>query len=134
MKDKGRRDRGACLGLLHSGDRVLIRHLSERRGTGKLRLYWEDEVRLIVDSKEKENLVYAIRSETNIKGKIRIPHLNFILPCESIFEESEGLHLIQNSSTSSKKEEGGEHERNSQDSDRHYSESDKEERYTPRQL
>ena len=33
-KDKNRRDKGACLGSLHIGDRVLVRNSSEHGGTG----------------------------------------------------------------------------------------------------
>ena len=39
-------------------------------GTEKLRWYWEDEVPVIVQSKEKKDLVYATRPETNISGKV----------------------------------------------------------------
>ena len=85
----------------------------------------------------KERKVYAVRPETNINGKKRILHRNLLQPCESILEEPEGLHLIQknqNSSTSRKKGQGGEHERKNQDSDSEYNESHEEEGYTPRQL
>ena len=112
-----------------------IQNLSERQGTGKLRSYWEDGVGVIVESKGKENLAYAVIPETKINGKIGTLHGNLLLPCESIFKEPEGLHLIQknkNSSTSSKKGQAGEHEKNSQDSDCAYSESDEEEGYTQR--
>ena len=108
MKDKGQRDRGACLGPLYPGDSILIQNLSEREGTTKLVSYWEHEVGVIVESKGKENLVYAVRPETSINGKIRILHQNLLLTCESI--------QVQ---------------RNSCDSE--YSENDKEEEYT-RQL
>ena len=104
MRDKGRRDRGACFGPLSPGDRVLIQNLSETEGTSKLRPFWQDEIRVIVESKGKEKLVYTVKPETNINGKV-ILHRNVLFACEFILEEPEGLHLIRknkNSSTSSK--------------------------------
>ena len=64
-----------------------IQNLSERQGTGKLRSYWEDEVGVIVESKGKENLAYAVIPETNINGKTRILHRNLLLPGGSGSEE-----------------------------------------------
>ena len=70
IKYRGCRIRGASFRPLYSEDRILIRNLPETGGTKKLRWYWEDEVPVIVQSKEKKDLVYATRPETNISGKV----------------------------------------------------------------
>ena len=57
-------------------------------------------------------------------------HRNLLLSSESILEEPQLLHLIQES----KKGQGGEHERNKKDSNSKYSESNEEEGHTPTQL
>ena len=44
FKGRQRRDRTACLRPLHSGDKVLVRGLSERGGTNKMKSYWEEDV------------------------------------------------------------------------------------------
>ena len=61
-KDKNRRDKHACLGPLHIGDRVLVRNCVERRGTGKLPFYWENDIYKIVDCKGEDSLVYRCGS------------------------------------------------------------------------
>ena len=70
IKYRGCRTRGASFGPLYPEDRILIRNLPEMGGTEKLRWYWEDEVPVIVQSKEKKDLVHATRPETNISGKV----------------------------------------------------------------
>ena len=136
MKDKGRRDRDAYLWALYQG--TLIRNLSERERTDKKRLYWEDEVGVISETKGKQDLVYLVRFETKINGKMKILHRHLLLTRKwAPLEEPKGLHLIRknkNSTTSSKKEQESKDERDSQDSHSEYCESDGEEEYTPRKL
>ena len=48
------------LTTLEPSDRVLIRNLSERRGTIKLRQYWEQQVHVFISSVD-ENLCCIIK-------------------------------------------------------------------------
>ena len=66
---------------LKIGDRVLVRNLSERGGTGKLRSFWEQKVHKVVGKKDEHIPVYTIRPEDG-SGKERIIHKNLLLLCD----------------------------------------------------
>jgi len=68
---------------LSVGDRVLVRNVRERGGTGKLRNHWENAVFEIVE-KKVDILVYAIRNLNNLRD-IRTVHRNLLLFCEHDF-------------------------------------------------
>lgn len=73
---------------LKEGDRVLVRNLSERGGTGKLRSHWQAGVHVVL-RKVEDLPVYVIRRE-NGKGEPRSLHL--MLKCDSLpLELSENL-------------------------------------------
>ena len=75
--------------VLMPGDRVLVRNMSERGGTGMLRAYWKDEVHVVVKQKDKH---IPVRPESGPR-KSRVLHRNLLLPCtylpvdESNFKE-----------------------------------------------
>ena len=73
---------GACLDI---GDRVLVRNVSERGGTGKLRSYWENDVYVVVGKKSPDIPVYTVETESKrVKKKVRVLHRNLLLPCDHL--------------------------------------------------
>jgi hypothetical protein len=63
---KGKRnyDRRVRYTNLQPGDHVLVRNFSPRRGPGKLRAFWEEEIHVVVARKGDESPVYELRPET----------------------------------------------------------------------
>ena len=49
--------------VLEKGDRVLIRNMSERGKTGKMRSFWEEKVHLVVENINNENITNKVKSE-----------------------------------------------------------------------
>ena len=65
------------------GDRVLLRNLSERDGTGKLRSHWEDTVHVVM--KKTENIpVLDIKPLDGKNTKSIRVHRNIIMPCNQL--------------------------------------------------
>ena len=67
---------------LKVGDRVLVRNLTLRGGTGKLNSYWEQEVQL-VQKCHNDLPIYEIAQE-NGKGRKRVVHRNLLLNCNQL--------------------------------------------------
>ncbi len=67
--------------VLCPGDRVLVKNLTPRGGTGKLRNHWEDVVHTVVRQVGGEGPIYEVRPE---QGKARscVLHRNILMPCE----------------------------------------------------
>lgn len=76
--------------LLHPGDRVLVRNMTPRGGTGKLRNHWEDTIHVVVRQVGENIPVYELRPEHG-KGKSRVMHRNLLLPCDHLPLEAD-LH------------------------------------------
>lgn len=67
--------------VLNPGDRVLVRNLTPRGGTGKLRNHWEDTIHTVV-KQVKENLpIYQVQPEQG-RGRVRVLHRNLLMPCD----------------------------------------------------
>ena len=76
---------------LEIGDRVLMRNVRERGGTGKLRSYWEEAVFKVV--KKREGLpVYEIQNVRK-SSDVRVVHRNMLMRCNelplSVFDDAE---------------------------------------------
>ena len=76
---------------LEIGDRVLMRNVRERGGTGKLRSYWEEAVSKVV--KKREGLpVYEIQNVRK-SSDVRVVHRNMLMRCNelplSVFDDAE---------------------------------------------
>ncbi len=67
--------------VLHPGDRVLVRNLTPRGGTGKLQNHWEDAIHTVVRRVGEEGPVHEVKPERG-KGRSRVLHRNLLLPCD----------------------------------------------------
>ena len=93
---------GACLDI---GDRVLVRNVSERGGTGKLRSFWEDDIYVVVGKKNPDIPVYTVETESKrAKKKVRVLHRNLLLPCDHLPPDDVDLDIGNEKRPASKKE------------------------------
>ena len=72
--------------VLEKGDRVLIRNMSERGKTGKMRSFWEEKVHLVVENINNENITNKVKSEKNTNGRIRVLRRNMLLRCDYLLD------------------------------------------------
>ena len=77
-RGKKQYDKKVRSAVLQPGDRVFVRNLTPRGGPGKLRSFWEDEVRVVLSRKGPDSPVYDVQSES--KKKPRTLHRNMLLP------------------------------------------------------
>ena len=76
-------DRKLPSSVLQPNDHVLVRNLSERRGPGKLRAHWADQIHRIVRQRGPDSPVYEVKPETGT-GLTCVLHRNLFLPCDSL--------------------------------------------------
>lgn len=67
--------------VLEEGDHVLVRNMTPRGGTGKLRSHWEDCIYKVVRQVNKDLPIYEVVPEQGRKRDSRILHRNLLLPC-----------------------------------------------------
>ena len=77
-------------GVLQSGDRVLVRNVSERGGPGKLRSDWEHVIHVVVERMGIQSPAYKVKSESG-GGRTRVLHRSLLLPCDAL--ELDALNL-----------------------------------------
>ena len=70
--------------VLHEGDRVLVRNMTPRGGTGKLRNHWEDAIHEVIRQVGKDMPIYEVRPEQGKGRGSRILHRNLLLPCDNL--------------------------------------------------
>ena len=75
------------LPVLDQGDRLRIRNVSDRGGTGKMGSFWEEKVDVVVENINNENITYKVKSERDTEGRIRVLHRNIFLPCNNLLEK-----------------------------------------------
>lgn len=69
--------------ILCPGDCVLLRNLTPRGGTGKLRNHWEDSVHVVLRQMGEGIPVYEVKPEQG-KGRSRVLHQNLLLLCDHL--------------------------------------------------
>ena len=75
-------DLKAKAGDLEIGDRVLVRNLREKGGTGKLRNHWESAFFEVLE--KKDNLPVFKVKNMNKSSDIRVLHRNLMMKCEDL--------------------------------------------------
>lgn len=82
--ERGKRnhDRKVRSSELEPGDRVLVRNLTPRGGTGKLRSHWEETIHKVVRRVNKDAPFYKVVPEQGKGRDSRILHRNLLLPCD----------------------------------------------------
>ena len=71
---------------LEQADRVLIRNMSGRGRTGKMRSFWEEKIHVVLENIKNGHITYNVKPEKDTNGRIRFPHRNIVLPCDNLFD------------------------------------------------
>lgn len=83
-KSKRNYDSKVRSSVLHEGDRVLVRNLTPRGGTGQLQNHWEDCVHKVIRQVGKDMPIYEVISEQGKARGRRVLHRNLLLPCDHL--------------------------------------------------
>ena len=86
---------------LTPGERVLLKNLSERGGTGKLKSYWENDIYEVVFCHPKLP-IYQIKPE-NGGNKIRTVHRNLLMKCNDLPVETQTSYSTLSTSNQKRK-------------------------------
>lgn len=70
--------------VLYEGDRVLVRNLTPRGGTGKLRNHWEDCIYKVIRQVGEDMPIYEVLPEQGKGRTSRVLHRNLLLPCNNL--------------------------------------------------
>ena len=62
----------------------MVRNLSERGGTGKVRSFLEDKVDGVIGNLNSENITYKVQPENDLNGKICTLHKNMLLSYDNL--------------------------------------------------
>lgn len=68
---------------LYPGDHILVRNLTPRGGTDKLRNHWEETIHTVVRQVKENFPIYEVKPELG-KGRSRILHRNLLLSCDHL--------------------------------------------------
>ena len=72
--------------ILLPGDRVLVRIMSERGGTGKLRSFWEGKVHIVLETYGENPVLYRVQAENDPNGRTRNLHCNMLQPYDDLLD------------------------------------------------
>uniref|UniRef100_A0A3B3IPZ1 Gypsy retrotransposon integrase-like protein 1 n=1 Tax=Oryzias latipes TaxID=8090 RepID=A0A3B3IPZ1_ORYLA len=87
-KSKKYYDTKVTSSALQPGERVLIKNLTPRGGSGKLRDYWEDAIHTVVRQMGPDLPIYEVKPERS-KGRSRVLHRNLLMSCDHLPFEPE---------------------------------------------
>ena len=70
--------------FLQVDDRVLVRNITPRECSSKLKLFWKQTIYIIEEVKEPGGLVYSVREQDKPNRKSRTLHRDNIMPCHTL--------------------------------------------------
>ena len=72
--------------ILLPGDHVLVRNMSERGWTGKLKSFWEDKVHIVLETYGENPVLYRVQAENYPNVRTRNLHRNMLQPCDDLLD------------------------------------------------